>query len=705
MIRRIAVIAILIIGSTVLSGFSQFNWSTAGLEGGVIKSMCIKSDGVLYAGTQRGVYISIDLGSSWFKGNSNLDQFGINSVIFVNFMVFAVTDNGDFYVSYDNGYNFSLRSSGYNFKTLCTFNQTIYAGLGSSSNNSGIIRTTNFGVNWMQTNLPGDIIVNEIITDDVALYAATNNGVYISSPVDTSWTKYDNGIPADTKVFSLKKSGLVILAATNRGIYRSADNGSSWNPANNGLTTGIPFFAVTIQGANAYTCQFGKGVYKSSNYGDNWFPVQNGLKDNMISCFGVYNSYLFAGSAGGGMYLTVDNGVSWFTKNTGIEAHTVHAMHNIGSTMYIGTQGGGVFRSLNGNWAASNDQLENTVVYCFAEAGGYLFSGTYGGVFRTVSGVPWEAVNSGLADSVVLSLNYNGSYLFAGTLNGGIYRSSNLGAMWTKLSGIILNDTVFSLANIGSVVYASTKRNGFVKSLDNGDTWQAINAGFYEPPHTLSLAVLNNNELYSGVFFSTVFNGVFKFNTFNTWQWISNPINEPCYFVYTFLNNIVASFYNYNGGTIRLSTNHGANWTLISPYTSNWGKNSDVKCLRAFETHLYAGTTRKSLWRIPLSQIVSTETISEVLPKDFKLGQNYPNPFNPVTNIPFELKESSHVLLKVYDVNGRLVKELINENRGAGKYIADFDGSGFSSGVYFYRIAAHGTTNNFTQTKNMLLLK
>lgn len=705
MIRRIAVIAILIIGSTVLSGFSQFNWSTGGLEGGVIKSMCVKNDGVLYAGTQRGVYISIDLASSWFKGNSNLDQFGINSVIYVNFMVFAAADNGNFYVSYDNGYNFSLRSSGYNIKTLGTFNQTIYAGLGGSTNNSGILVTTNFGVNWLQTNLPGNIVVNEIIADDVALYAATNNGIYTSFPVNTSWVKHDIGIPADTKVISLKKSGSIILAATNRGIYRSTDSGSSWNSANNGLTPGIPFFAVTIQGSVSYTCQFGKGVYKSSNYGDNWVLVQNGLNDNMISCFGVYNTYLFAGSAGGGMYLTVDNGVSWFSKNTGIEAHTVHAMHSIGSAMYVGTQGGGVYRSVNGlgtNWTASNDQLENTVVYCFAEAGGYLFSGTYGGVFRTVSGVPWEAVNIGFADSVILSLNYNGSYLFAGTQGGGIYRSSNFGAVWTKLSGIILNDTIYSLTNNGSVVYAASKRNGFVRSIDNGETWQAFNSGFYSIPYSLSLAAYNN-EIYAGVFSASPYLGVFKYNSSNTWQRVYG--NQACYFVYSFFNNIVASLYNYYGGMIYLSSNSGANWSLISSYTPNWGQNSDVICLRKFETHLYAGTTRKSLWRIPLSQILSNGNISENIPKEFKLEQNYPNPFNPITNIPFELKESSHVLLKVYDANGRLVKELINENRGAGKYNTSFDGSAFSSGIYFYRIIAHGTTNNFTQTKNMLLLK
>lgn len=707
MIRRVTVLAILLVGIFSINGICQLNWSPAGLEGGVIKSLYVRTDGVVYAGTQRGVYISVDFGSSWFRGATNLDQYGINAVIVVGTMVFAAGDNGGFYVSYDNGYNFSVLNSGYNINTLCKVDQTIYAGLGGSVNNSGILVSTNYGVNWSQTNMPGNIIVNDIITDDVALYAATSNGVYLAYHIGTSWTKYDNGIPADTKVFSLKKAGFILLAATDKGIYRSTDNGSTWNTANNGLTPGLPFLAVTVQGSIAYTCQFGKGVYKASNYGDSWVPIQNGLYDNMIYRFGVYNSYLYAGSAGGGMYLTIDNGATWFAKNTGLEAHTVNAMHNIGNIMYIGTQGGGVFRSLNlgANWIPLINQPENTVIYCFAEGGGYLFTGTYGGVFRSVPGSQWLPVNTGLADSIVFALNYNGSYLFAGTQKGGIYRSSNLGTQWTKLSGIILNDTVFALTNIGNDVYASTRRNGFVKSTDNGDTWQTINTGFSNLPYSLSLTS-RSNDLYSGVFYGSPHTGVHKSsNQGNSWYWITNPLDEACYYVHTYLNNIFASFYNYSGGIVRLSTNDGANWSAVTPIPSSWGQNSDVKCLRVFENNLYAGTTRKSLWKIPLSQIVSAGSISESVPESFKLKQNYPNPFNPVTVIPYEISEPALVTIKVYNVLGMEVKELVNERREPGFYETRLDASNLSTGLYFCRMTAQGNSKEFIQTKKMVLIR
>lgn len=717
MVRRLYTIFSLFVLSVLLSSsaFSQYNWTSAALEGGIIKSMYVRSDGVVYIGTQRGVYLSADFGTTWIKGTNNLYQYGINAVIVVGTLVFAAADNGGFYVSYDNGYNFSLLYSGLNINTLCKIDQVIYAGLGSNIAYSGILMSTNYGVNWTQTNMPGNAVVNDIITDDVALYAATNNGIYLAYSPATSWTKYDFGIPANTKVFSLKKAGFIILAGTDKGIYRSTDNGNTWNAANSGLTTGLPFLAVTIQGSTAFACQFGKGVYKASNYGDNWVQVYTGLTDYMIYKFGVYNANLFAASAGGGMYLSVDGGNVWIPKNSGLNVHTVNALHYVGSVMYAGTQGGGVYRSLNlgANWVPRNELLGNTVVYSFAEAGAFIYAGTYGGVFRNNGSGVWEAMNNGLIDSVVFALCYNGVNIYAGTQGGGIYKSSNFGSMWTKLSGIILNDTVYALANIGTTMFASTKRNGFVKSTDEGNTWQTINNGFSNIPYSLSLAVKGNN-LYASVFTGYPQSGIFKSpDSGNSWNWISNPVSEASYSVHTYLNSIFASYYNNAGGVIRTTSNEGANWSVISSTPSQWGDNCDVKCMKVFANYLYAGTAGKSLWRIPITDVVSVKNISESLPDKFRLMQNYPNPFNPVTKIKFDVPALSTistsgtylVQLIIYDINGREIRTLVSENLNAGSYETTFDGSELNSGVYFYRMIVNGQTLNFSETRKMMLIK
>jgi hypothetical protein len=93
--------------------------------------------------------------------------------------------------------------------------------------------------------------------------------------------------------------------------------------------------------------------------------------------------------------------------------------------------------------------------------------------------------------------------------------------------------------------------------------------------------------------------------------------------------------------------------------------------------------------------------IRSEIPKEFALSQNYPNPFNPVTNIKFALPSSSFAKLVVFDVLGREVANLVNEQLKPGIYEVDFDGTNFPSGVYFYKL----TSENFIQTKKMMLIK
>jgi hypothetical protein len=102
-----------------------------------------------------------------------------------------------------------------------------------------------------------------------------------------------------------------------------------------------------------------------------------------------------------------------------------------------------------------------------------------------------------------------------------------------------------------------------------------------------------------------------------------------------------------------------------------------------------------------LNNTVSVNNIVTEIPKDFSLSQNYPNPFNPVTMIKFALPKASFVTLKVYDMLGREVVELVNGQKSAGQYIVDFDASSLTSGIYFYRLESNG----FVDVKRMVVLK
>jgi hypothetical protein len=88
-------------------------------------------------------------------------------------------------------------------------------------------------------------------------------------------------------------------------------------------------------------------------------------------------------------------------------------------------------------------------------------------------------------------------------------------------------------------------------------------------------------------------------------------------------------------------------------------------------------------------------------PVKYSLDQNFPNPFNPVTTIKFSIANSGVVTLKVFDILGREVATLLNEEKPAGNYEVEFNASELASGIYFYKLQS----GNYVETKKMILMK
>jgi len=101
------------------------------------------------------------------------------------------------------------------------------------------------------------------------------------------------------------------------------------------------------------------------------------------------------------------------------------------------------------------------------------------------------------------------------------------------------------------------------------------------------------------------------------------------------------------------------------------------------------------------SQVIGIQNISNEVPGKFELGQNFPNPFNPVTNIGLRIAQFGFVSLKIFDITGKEVVTLVNEELQPGLYNVDFDASNLSSGTYFYKME----TGGFTDVKKMILVK
>ncbi len=99
-----------------------------------------------------------------------------------------------------------------------------------------------------------------------------------------------------------------------------------------------------------------------------------------------------------------------------------------------------------------------------------------------------------------------------------------------------------------------------------------------------------------------------------------------------------------------------------------------------------------------ITNIVADATVTV---DDFELSQNYPNPFNPVTTISYKIPEQSFATLKVFDLLGREISTLVNDEKSAGNYEVKFNASSLPSGIYFYRLQS----GNFDKTKKMILMK
>ncbi len=103
-----------------------------------------------------------------------------------------------------------------------------------------------------------------------------------------------------------------------------------------------------------------------------------------------------------------------------------------------------------------------------------------------------------------------------------------------------------------------------------------------------------------------------------------------------------------------------------------------------------------------LSVIVGVQN-NETLPSDYSLEQNYPNPFNPTTTIIYSIPKQKHVTLKVFDILGRLVATLVNEQQEAGYHKAEFSSTDLNlgSGIYLYKLSS----GRYSKTKKMILMK
>jgi hypothetical protein len=402
--------------------------------------------------------------------------------------------------------------------------------------------------------------------------------------------------------------------------------------------------------------------------------VQTNGPNSKTFCLTVKGKNLFAGTDSG-VCLSTNNGTNWKTLNNGLNFYyyeygynfppqrsTFHTIAYLDTNLFVGSWGCGVFLSTN-------------------------------------NGTSWSAVNDGLADLdgkafvtslVVSKSNADGTNLFAGTF-GGVYLSTNNGTNWIRLGDNVFEPLIISDTNLFAGGYF-----GVCISINNGKNWTAINNGLPVQSGVTAFTVSPNGIGGLNLFAAFGWDGVYL-STNNGSKWIeaNNGImynNVLC--LTSFGTNIFAGT---NNGVF-LTTNNGKNWISENSGLITY-QDYVIQALVVLDSLLFAGTPN-SVLRRPISEMVSS-ILNPELPSQFILNQNYPNPFNPTTTINYSVPKSGIVKIKVYDLLGREVATIVNENKPAGNYNIEFNASKLTSGIYFYRMEA----GSFSQTKKLLLLK
>jgi len=144
-------------------------------------------------------------------------------------------------------------------------------------------------------------------------------------------------------------------------------------------------------------------------------------------------------------------------------------------------------------------------------------------------------------------------------------------------------------------------------------------------------------------------------------------------------------------------------WKLIG-FVEGSGNSNSAKNYSFIDENISAGKYLYRLKQIDTDgQFEYSKTIEIELgsPSKIKLSQNYPNPFNPTTTISFSLPQSGNVSLKVYNLIGQQVSELINEFKEPGVYTVNFKAENLNSGIYVYKLEVNG----LVQSRKMILMK
>ena len=270
--------------------------------------------------------------------------------------------------------------------------------------------------------------------------------------------------------------------------------------------------------------------------------------------------------------------------------------------------------------------------------------------------------------------NISKYYLYRNVNNGGFTR---IGEFNNQTFDYIDNSILYTGEGGSVVSYKVTSYNGTEYTPTN----IAVQEYYFEFDWSHGLILTNNGTHPKLVW---VPNPNFNATSYRIYRAVSNtPVNKPMTLSYSLIQqNIPSTTFEYTDYAVDMISGYQYAYYYVKAYNGS---------TESSETN-YVGTPAQFNKQLP--EVV-------IIPKENILFQNYPNPFNPATRISYSIKEEGLVTLKIYDVLGKEVVTLVNENKPAGNYEVNWNAFNLPSGMYIYKIQA----GSFVQTRKMILLK
>jgi photosystem II stability/assembly factor-like uncharacterized protein len=557
----------------------QSQWvQTSGPASGAVTSLVCNGTNLVAAVDYRGFYVSTNNGSNWSSANNGFNNAHVYSMILNSGTLYTGTDSGVFITS-NNGANWKLANNGLIDNPVLSFavvGNNILAGT-----RNGIWHSTDNGTGWTYIGLKGYIYSFAVNGNNI--FAATDTGVYISTNNGTSWISA--GL-SDTTTLALAISGNNIYAGTFYGVFLSTDSGNSWTHLN-GDQSNYYINSITISGNNIYAgAMYDGGVFLSTDNGTNWSSIRNRLPlyQTNIYSLSVNGTNVYAATSYG-VYQITNNSTDWI--NIGLPIAYVSALAVNGNDIFSGA--GGVFKSTNSgtNWEQLGSYYPQINSITVEGNNVYAATSHFGVYCSTDYGISWLWHNIYISRAVS-ALTHIGSNIFAASYPtvkgapGGILLSTDHGLNWTGIG--LYDKSVYCLAVVDTILFAGTHYYGVYLSSDNGSNWAQVSNWLT----TADVYAITNCGNY--IYAATEGSGIYRSSDKGT-NWIQVNNGLTCDSVYSLTvsgNNVFAGTSN---GGVFLTRNNGANWEQIGL------TDYSVHSIIAGHSDIFAGTYGGGVWK------------------------------------------------------------------------------------------------------------